>query len=215
MLAMMSVLLLQAHQKVNLAYAQGEQHTLQHIPKFAGLDYFSLTKNVSDQSNRSASSGWSRRPLSPVAPQIAASLSSSTSSRGSWSSLFNTGTMRQFMTGVQDTLKEGLTTPFEITHESSVPIPPTDGMNRVAESPSPVIRRRRARKDSLIQSPATTSKSWNEGLALPPKTSTSFSSAGHRRTPLTQVTDPGNITRMKRVLVFDPPPPAEKSVTIC
>lgn len=209
MLAMMSVLLLQAHLKVNLTYALGEQH----IPKFAGLDYFSLTKNVSDQSNRSASSGWSRRPLSPAAPQIAASLSSSTSSRGSWSSLFNTGTMRQFMAGVQDTLKEGLATPLEIP-ESSIPVPPTDGMNRVTDSTSPVIRRRRPRKDSMIQSPATTSKSWNESLALPPRTSTSFSSAGHRRTPLTQVTDPGNITRMKRVLVFDPPPPAEKSVTI-
>ncbi|KAF9467004.1 hypothetical protein BDZ94DRAFT_1250295 [Collybia nuda] len=214
MLAMMSVLLLQAHHKVKLADAQGERHILQHTPKFTALDYFSLTKNSGDQPNRSASSGWPR-PLSPTAPQIPTSLSSSSSSRGSWSSLFNTGTMRQFMTGVQDTLKEGRATPLEITPESSIPTPLTGGMNRISDPPSPVVRRRRPRKDSTMQSPTITSKSWNESLILPPKTSTSFSSAGHRRrTPLAQVTDPGNTARIKRVLVFDPPPSTAKPTQI-
>jgi len=64
----------------------------------------------------------------PPAPPVPSVLSSSNSSQRSWSSLFNTGSVRQFMTGVQDTLKDGLMTPAgEILTDHGAPIPVPGG----------------------------------------------------------------------------------------
>ena len=93
--------------------------TIPPIPALAsrsgGMDYFSLTRAIN--SNHSPTAGsWGRGGPSPSghAPgPLAPSLSPSNSSRGSWSSLFNTGSMRQFMHGVQDTYQV-LMTPTEV-----------------------------------------------------------------------------------------------------
>ncbi|KAG5653422.1 hypothetical protein H0H81_000533 [Sphagnurus paluster] len=231
MLAMLSVLLLQTHKTSTTRRTVHDSPEVGSdlrtaVPKFTGVDYFSLGRGRSPQSERPPP--WLRRPSTPSQQQqLAASLSSSTSSRGSWSSLFNTGSMRQFMTGVQDTFKEGLSSPLETPSTISAtlysPIPGSgtgsldtafpalkiDKMSRVTDN------RRKKRKDqqgsvalstgSAITPPMTESKSWNESLPLPLPVKTS-TSTGHRRTPLAQVVDPSNQTvRYRRVVVFQPP----------
>ena len=90
--------------------------TIPTLPsRSGGMDYFSLTRAINSSHSPTAQS-WGRGGPSPggLAPgPLAASLSSSSSSRGSWSSLFNTGSMRQFMHGVQDTYQV-LMTPTEV-----------------------------------------------------------------------------------------------------
>jgi hypothetical protein len=138
-------------------------------------------------------------------------LSSSNSSRGSWSSLFNTGSMQRFMNGVQDTLKEGLTTPGE------APSAATDiqgALSRPAErlsgnrgSPVSESRRRRiVRKDSSLYSPIIVSRSWNEGVLQRPSkvVSTSFSSAGHKR-PSLRFVNSNVFIHEKQAVMFEPP----------
>ncbi|KAF8060765.1 hypothetical protein FPV67DRAFT_1423352 [Lyophyllum atratum] len=224
MLAMLSVLLLQMHKITASKSALADipdllganLRTVTH--KFSGVDYFSLghTSLSSPQSERPLA--WPRRPSTPTVQQqqqLAASLSSSNSSRGSWSSLFNTGSVRQF---VHDTL---LSTPLEApavptitgnisapgSAEGGFPVLKLDKITRVTDA-----RRKKHRKDqpgwgSAPTPPITASKSWNDVQPHPLKPAASFSSAGHRRTPLAQVTDPSN-TRAgyKRVIVFEQPP---------
>jgi len=225
MLAMLSVLLLQTNKSMSSKLMIGglESGTDLHtaMPKFVGVDYFSLGHSPAPQSERPPA--WPRRPSTPtVQQQQLASLSSSNSSRGSWSSLFNTGSVRQFMTGVQDTL---LSTPLEsptITMATAVsapsagsgsaevafPVLKVDKMKRITDS-----RRKKQQKESSGSGTGTTpsppivaSKSWNETQPHPLKPTTSFSSAGHRRTPLAQLVDPNNARGYKRAIVFERPP---------
>ncbi|KAF5339452.1 hypothetical protein D9611_009784 [Ephemerocybe angulata] len=90
--------------------------------KTTGFDYFSLARSINNMPSPmspawpgSAVTGGTPSPVGGggmgLPPPAAPSVASSNSSRGSWSSLFNTGSMRQFMNGVQDSLKDGLTTP--------------------------------------------------------------------------------------------------------
>lgn len=219
MLAMISMLLLQNGCTSVPMYADSSEGSLglRIIPNFTGVDYFSLSRTAKDRSPHPPA--WQRRPSTPTAQQqLATSLPSSTSSRGSWSSLFNTGTMRQFMTGVQGTLKEGLSTPTGFPNpnhpepETTMSTPTLE--NRLGETPG--IPRRRQRKSMNLQSPPiSASKSWNETLPLPVKPSTSSSSAGHKRTPLTQIINTNIAVGSRKIKIFEPPPepePTSKSV---
>ena len=193
----------------------------QVMPKLAGADYFSLIKEHATRP--SPPSAWPRQHRSSrVALPLAHSFSSSSSSggRASWSSLFNTGSVRQFMSGVQDTLKEGLTTPLEIPGFVSSDAPALSPMDKGRDRMSQLIdttriqRKRRKTQDSVVYSPTlstSTSKSSNENISLgwPGK-----SSPRQRRIPLTQVADPGNVGgnagKKTKMLVFDFPSPAER-----
>uniref|UniRef100_A0A8H7YBD1 RWD domain-containing protein n=1 Tax=Psilocybe cubensis TaxID=181762 RepID=A0A8H7YBD1_PSICU len=154
--------------------------------RLGGMDYFSLTKAINPSSP--ISPAWPRLP-SPATAPLAPSVSSSNSSRGSWSSLFNTGSaVRQFMNGMQDTFKDGLTTPTETMPTTPSADLPGHGASRSAEKPSKVQdpaaqdpRKKRIRKDSSFQSPTPVSKSWNDGTTNSSKImSSSFFSAGQK-----------------------------------
>ncbi|KAF8885596.1 hypothetical protein BD779DRAFT_1532626, partial [Infundibulicybe gibba] len=186
MLAMTAIILLQAWGGLPSClqkYTKLEEHPLPTMtPRSSGLDYFSLTKPA-NQSPSPISPSWPRLPSLPVAPPMAVSLSSSNSSRGSWSSLFNTDSMRQFMSGVQDSLKDGLITPLEgrpglTIATGPIPVP---GQKRAAWGD--MSRRRGQRKDFSMQALPPASKPWAERRPAANR-STSFFSAGNRA-PLT------------------------------
>ena len=196
MLAMLSMLVLQTEFGVNLAPRMRVKNTTpitSLTSRMASVDYFSLTKapvNISGPN----SPEW---PSSPVAPSITPSFSSSNSSRGSWSSLFNTGTVRQFMNGVQGSLKEGLSTPTELA--------PSHGMSRSTEKSRRTgselvvgeLPKRRTRQDSLLHAQVPTVIT---GVQQPFKPA-SFSSAGHRQL---RFTDSSSSTNENQVIIFEP-----------
>jgi hypothetical protein len=105
------------------------QHFPASLPKGSNADgafITSSTKNIDEDcfrrtkySSEDQTSSWRRLTSSPIIPV------NIPSSRGSWSSLFNAGSMRQFMTGVQDTFKDGLSIPSDIP----------DGMSTFKEGP--------------------------------------------------------------------------------
>jgi hypothetical protein len=164
------------------------QHFPASIPKGSNGDSAFITtstKNIDEDcfrptkySNEDQTSSWRRLTSSPIVPVNIAS------SRGSWSSLFNAGSMRQFMTGVQDTFKDGLSIPSDIP----------DGMSTFKESP---IQSVQIKVSYGIESPfnhqnaasSTLSKSCSElPLSLPMKTT--ISSSNHIGQPtLLPVTD--------------------------
>lgn len=169
------------------------------------MDYFSLSRRK-DKPNSPLSPTWPRLPSSPPAPSLTPTLSSSSSSRGSWSSLFNTGSMRQFMSGVQDTLNVGLNTPAETNtglNGASIPVPRGDRPQRGTGSPGP--RRRGPWRDPTT--PVPISKSWTDTPLSSGKPTISFSSTGNRRPTLSQTISSTRTISEKRVLVFDEPPP--------
>lgn len=132
-------------------------------------DYFSLTRGA--QRIRSGRES----PKSPMWPRLSvpssptnlpsASASSSSSRAGSWSSLFTTNTMRQFMaeklTGVQDSFKDGLATPTVektpplMMRSTAIPIP-GGGSRGEPMSPHPHQHKKSGGHESLI------SRSWND-----------------------------------------------------
>ncbi|KAF8798319.1 hypothetical protein BYT27DRAFT_7246637 [Phlegmacium glaucopus] len=207
MLAMLSMLVLQtelgAILSPSISRVKDSTPTTAVPLRMAGLDYFSLTKSAVNLFSPS-SPDWPRFPSSPVAP----SFSSSNSSRGSWSSLFNAGTMRQFMNGVQDTWKEGLLTPTEIVPSYGISTVATRSTEKLGRTGSDLavgaLRQRRMRQGSLLhtQTP-TTPKSWNDGVRQPSKPLlTSFSSAGHRQH--LRFRDSSSFINENQVVVFGP-----------
>lgn len=212
MLAMIAMLVLQTEHSTVVHPSMGRRtESFTPVPhvsipsRFGSMDYFSLTKAINTTSPMSPA--WPRLP-SPITAPLAPSVSSSNSSRGSWSSLFNTGSaVRQFMNGVQDTFKDGLTTPTEtMTTTPSLDLP-QHGASRSAEklprgqdTAMYDPRRKRIRKDSSLHSPTLVSKSWNDGATNSSKVmSSSFSSAGQK--------NPSSNLFMteKRTVVFEPP----------
>ena len=193
MLAMLSMLVLQTELRDNLASRMRVKNTTPNTPLTSGMasvDYFSLTKppvNIL----RSNFPEW---PSSPAAPSITPSFSSSNSSRGSWSSLFNTGTVRQFMNGVQGTLKEGLSTPSEIISGH--------GMSRSAEKLRPTVSesslgeqpKRRTRQDSLLHAQVPSIISGMQQTFKP------VSSIGHGQP---RYTESSSFTYEKQVVIFE------------
>jgi hypothetical protein len=129
------------------------------------------------------------------------------------------------MSGVQDSFKEGLTTPLEMPSFMSSDPPvlsikdkEKDGERTTWLTDLPKIQRRRRTRtqDSAIYSPTmsmSTSRSSNDSLSQgwPVK----MSSPGQKRMPLTQVADPGNVgsnAGRTKLLVFDIPTPDERYV---
>lgn len=180
------------------------------LPPRSGSDYFSLTKSLA-QSN----------PVSPVWPRLSSpttsthtpAVSTSNSSRGSWSSLFNTGSVRQFMSGMQDTFKEGIGTPGETPTPSAHDIARGGVEKMVARPPdSPgtaAARRRRVRKDSWY-APVPVSRSWNESLGgegkrLSGSLSTSANRQQQQQQGTLRFTGGGALGQERKAVVFEPP----------
>ncbi|KAF9042810.1 hypothetical protein BDZ89DRAFT_1128414 [Hymenopellis radicata] len=133
-------------------------------------DYFSMARSA--QRIRSGRES----PKSPMWPRLSgpssptnlpsASASSSSSRAGSWSSLFTTNTMRQFMaeklTGVQDSFKDGLMTPSVektpplMMRSTAIPIP-ARGSRAEPLSPHP-----HPHKKSAGGNESVISRSWND-----------------------------------------------------
>jgi WD repeat-containing protein 59 len=165
--------------------------------KFPGGDYFSLSRRT--EANRAlpmTSQNWPRLPISPTTP-AAAAISSSNSSRGSWSI---TGSVRQFMSGVQDTLKDGLSTPSSdhMTHGAPIPVPGGKPIHPTATSP-------RHGRDSSIHSTGSIPRSWGDNPASnSAKGTIVFSSVGHvRRSTFSQITNSRITIPEKKILIFD------------
>ncbi|KZT72699.1 hypothetical protein DAEQUDRAFT_596441 [Daedalea quercina L-15889] len=115
------------------------------------------------QHRASLSPIWSRTLPSPTV--VAPPLASPSSSRGSWSSLFNTNSMKHFMTGPK----------------SRMPIPLPEGGHFRRDYPSP---NRGHRQDSSVQPAPPITKSWSEAPNMSSLSSAvTFSSAGHTRRP--------------------------------
>ena len=195
MLAMLSMLVLQTEYGANSAPSNTTPT----------VDYFSLTKSTVNLLLDPTSSEWPHLPSSPIAPSMTPSFSSSNSSRGSWSSLFNTGSVRQFMNGVQGSVKEGQSTPNEIIPSHGISIVTT----RSAEKPGRTgidldvggLGKRRMRQESGQLAPLI-SKSWNDDVRQRPKrTATSFLSAGHRQL---RFRDSSSFSNENQVVIFEP-----------
>ncbi|KAJ7130097.1 hypothetical protein C8R43DRAFT_896484 [Mycena crocata] len=179
-------------------------------PKYGGGDYFSISRPSSGPNT-----GGHMSPVSPTWPRLTASppitsnqapLSTSNSSRGSWSSLFNAGSMRQFMSGMQDSLKDGLMTPSEAPMSTGSAIPVPSRVDRIHRGPdSPLPRKRGYWRDAGLPSPSAVSKSWNESQSPGIKHAVSFSSAGHRRPVFSRFGTPKDAIHEARVVVFDLP----------
>ncbi|KAJ7292557.1 hypothetical protein C8J57DRAFT_1490063 [Mycena rebaudengoi] len=201
MLAMLSMLVLQGCRSAPRAKNKTPEMRGTLTPKQGATDYFSLARSTS------ASTTSRMSPVSPTWPRLntsppVAPLSTSNSSRGSWSSLFNAGSMRQFMTGVQDSIKDGLTTPSETpaSAAAAIPVPKADRIHRGPDSPLP--RRRGYWQNSGLPSPSTVSKSWNEPIS-PVRHTISFSSAGHRRPLISRFNTSQLAIQEARVVGYD------------
>ncbi|KAJ7050532.1 hypothetical protein C8F01DRAFT_683078 [Mycena amicta] len=199
MLAMLSMIVLQGCRKTLPLEAPVKSPPIHGAPtpRTGPMDYFSISRSTSGTSRMSPiSPTWPR--LSAASPPIAPlqpPLSTSGSSRGSWSSLFNAGSVRQFMSGVQDSFM----TPSELP--ASIPVPKGDRIQRAPDSPVP--HRRSYWRDPGLPSPSIVSKSWNETISPGMKLAVSFSSAGHKRVPFS--TPPHQAIQESRIVVYDVP----------
>jgi hypothetical protein len=215
MLAMTSMIILQACRTSahilspvrGTALEPEMRNTSTTVMQNLGADYFSVTGGQNDSSPLDSPS-WPRLPsASPIAPSI----SSSTSSKGSWSSLFNTGSVRQFMSSVQDSIKDGAMLPTDsqpgpvILSNGPTPVSSDDQPRYKPESP----RRRRV---SSIPAVSPVSRSWSElAPSVASKAAVTFSSTGHvPRSSFSQVVSPKHAIPEKRVLNFDKPKQHQK-----
>ena len=205
MLAMLSALVLQTNLGADLTPSRREKNIIPAVPRMANVDYFSLTKSTLSPSNP-ASPEWPRLPSS-VASSTTSSFSSSNSSRGSWSSLFNTGTMRQFMNGMQGSLKEGLSAPTEIVPSHGIPIATTKSTEKSGRTGLDLTlaqRKRGIRQEFLLHTQALTMapKPSNDTGRQPSKGAlVSVSAASHRQL---RFADSNSFMSENQVVVFEP-----------
>ncbi|KAH0828570.1 hypothetical protein J3R83DRAFT_2840 [Lanmaoa asiatica] len=204
MLAMLAVVLLKA-------YASSVQQLSTHTPSSKEAsptvsknecDYFSISKS-NDPRAAVLSPAWPRLPsTSPTSANyvVGPSLSTSNSSRASWSSLFNTGSVRQFMSGVHESISTPLDTlPGKIT----VPIPQRETILRLPNIDSP----RHLRRRDQISNVSPISKSWSETQMVsplnrqPPLSSASYG----RRTERSQANAKQTIQEKKLVVLEEEP----------
>ncbi|KIJ64123.1 hypothetical protein HYDPIDRAFT_112664 [Hydnomerulius pinastri MD-312] len=202
MLAMISVVLLKAYISSTgqpTTRTPSVKEPSPAVSKNEG-DYFSLLR-PKDPRAAVLSPGWPRLPsTSPTATNYPAgsSLSTSNSSRGSWSSLFNTGSVRQFMSGVHESISTPLDT---LPPRLSVPMPGGDGMLRL---PNPDSPRRKNGRDQSNSTASPISKSWSETQMAPLNRPSPFSSAGHgRRLTFSQVISPRQIIQEKKLIIIE------------
>ncbi|KAJ7218172.1 hypothetical protein C8J57DRAFT_275697 [Mycena rebaudengoi] len=140
-------------------------------PKEVATDYFGLARSTS------ASTSSRMSPVSPTWPRLDASppvapLSTSNSSHGSWSSLFNAESIRHA------SVYNGLATPTEApaSAAAAIPVPKADCILRGPDSPLP--RRRAYWQNSGLPSPSIISKSWNEPISPAVRHTVSFHPQG-------------------------------------
>ena len=170
MLAMLAVLMLQTPYTATIPpspRAVSQRPLINVLPssirsqKPGVLDVFTVTQGLNQQPNSPA---VGQQP-SPIVPALAPSLSSSSSSRGSWTNIFSTG--RQF---VQDALNSASAVPTDLPLQSDVHSKNFGfDKSRHPDSPSLPGTGPRRRKDSrlalapaIVQSTANTSssRSW-------------------------------------------------------
>ncbi|KAG6372963.1 hypothetical protein JVT61DRAFT_7009 [Boletus reticuloceps] len=180
-LAMLAVVLLKAYTSSVEQLATDTRSTKESSPTVAKNegDYFSLSRSK-DPRVAILSPAWPRLPsTSPTTTNyaVASSLSASGSSRGSWSSLFTTGSVRQFMSGVHESISTPLDT---LPGKNTVPIPQHEHVLRLSNLDSP---RHLLRRDQ-ISAVSPVSKSWSETQMVSPLSRQSqFSSASYGRRP--------------------------------
>lgn len=90
-------------------------------------DYFSRPGRRKESRKPSVSPGWYRAQPSPTS-RAATILSSPPSSRGSWSSLFNTGSMRNFMASMQES--QETSDPSQTEVPGQIPVPKGEDTHR-------------------------------------------------------------------------------------
>lgn len=152
MLAMLSVLLLHVYTPVNNIKTQGRTGT----PNY---------RRSLERRNLSLSPIWSRDSPSPTFQPSAPPLSSPSSSKGSWSSLFNTGSMRQLVSSSRS--------------RAAIPVPEGTRIGRVRSQ----LSQTNSREPSMQPTPPV-AKSWSEAAVVAPVGSAvTFLSAGHTRRP--------------------------------
>ncbi|KIY66475.1 hypothetical protein CYLTODRAFT_377661 [Cylindrobasidium torrendii FP15055 ss-10] len=185
-----------------------------------GLDYFSLRRQQRAQNSHPISRLQSR-PQSPKSPHwtppIPASASVTSASRtGSWSSLFNTSNVKQFIAEKLPGGMDGaLMTPVEssrssslsrVTGTGSIPIPAAHAQ-REPFSPQPPHRKSNPSTGapgsggSVLGAPL--SKSWNEQQRR--NSAVSFSPSKSVMSTLTATTTTGAGGPMVKKIVFHPP----------
>ncbi|KAI0952525.1 hypothetical protein AcV7_008300 [Taiwanofungus camphoratus] len=127
---------------------------------------------------------WPQPFSSPTSQPVAPSLSSPSSSRGSWSSLFNTNSMKQLVTGPKS--------------KATIPVPE---MNQICHDPSSYVSSQS--RDPPLPPTTLATKSCSEADISSRVTSTiTFSSAGHPRRPtFSQVLSAGATNLEKRRIV--------------
>ncbi|KAI6032602.1 hypothetical protein F5J12DRAFT_795392 [Pisolithus orientalis] len=212
MLAMIAVILLKAYARVSVPVIR--RPSPKELPSAASKtddDYFSLPA-VKDPRAAVLSPGWPRlssiSPTGPSAPTAASLLSTSNSSRGSWSSLFNTGTVRQLMSGVQESTATSLDTTSP--RPPPAPIPIGDIVPRLPNPDSP--RRKALGKDPSPSSTTPLSKSWSESHVIPlSRPSLSQSSNQARRPAFSQVVDVKQGALQKKLVIVEKEPESKES----
>lgn len=203
MLAMMSAIMLQTNYAKALPPSiRRKIPTTTPLPSSSlrssgagGVDYFSLKAK---HPNPTTFTAWARIP-SPVVPTHTPALSSSNlSSRGSWTSFFGTGTMRQFMSGMQDSFKDGLGTPGEESNKQLTAKVDSPGSGSIPRGKP----QQRTRKDSPNMSPALGSRSWNDNNSQSSTNLSGSYSSGHKQ-PSIRFSESSH--QEKRSIVFEPP----------
>ncbi|EIW82937.1 hypothetical protein CONPUDRAFT_52726 [Coniophora puteana RWD-64-598 SS2] len=210
MLAMISVILLKAaHVSISSFHfsAQSNNDPMSAIPKVEN-DYFSLARQTDNRAG-ALSPAWPRLPLmSPTANILPAAppISTSNSSKGSWSSLFNTGSMRNFMANVQ----ESIGTPMERDAASAtlrLPIPvPQQKEQKVAGSDSP--RRRKVSKETTASVNSPVSKSWSEAVGVPKPASSGIGGNQGYRPTFSRVISPKRTIPEKKLVITEEAEPS-------
>ncbi|TCD66873.1 hypothetical protein EIP91_000771 [Steccherinum ochraceum] len=136
-----------------------------------GLDYFSIARRLNSQ-KESHLSHWSQGSPSPTPQSAAPALSPSSSSRGSWSSLFTTSNMRRLVSGAQ---RED-----DPHHRPSRMYNTSGGRSPHSSTHSPLLTSGTYRKHSPLAPPPAVP--WSDMGATPVK-SVSFSPAGSLSKP--------------------------------
>lgn len=135
-----------------------------------------------ERRNLSLSPIWSRDSPSPTFQPSAPPLSSPSSSKGSWSSLFNTGSMRQLVSSMLCRPAAQYLCSFKDTGSRSraaIPVPEGTRIGRVRSQ----LSQTNSREPSMQPTPPV-AKSWSEAAVVAPVGSAvTFLSAGHTRRP--------------------------------
>ncbi|KAH8096852.1 hypothetical protein BXZ70DRAFT_944805 [Cristinia sonorae] len=168
MLAMMAIMLFD----LTSGEVSIESNPLAELPlltpssPLASLDYFSIARRLNSHKETPSLPPWSHHSPSPTPQSAAPTLSSPSSSRGSWSSLFTTSNMRRLMSGMQ---KEE-----EPIHRPPRPQPASGQRSPHSSMPSQFSAVRMNRKSSPLS--VQQGSSWSD-VSTPAK-SVSFTSAG-------------------------------------